>query len=60
MSERFKEAKRRVDYNAHDLGEFGKMIRVEYVYDILADLAAPAPPTGTGSAFHDAVNEERL
>lgn len=24
-----------VDYNAHDLGEFGKMIRVEYVHNII-------------------------
>lgn len=44
MSERFEEAKRRVDYNAHDLGEFGKMIRVEYVYGILADLLADGNP----------------
>ena len=29
--------KKRVEYNAHDLGEFGKMIRVEYVLNILDD-----------------------
>lgn len=28
----------RVQYNAHDLGEFGKMIRVDYVMNILADV----------------------
>lgn len=31
-------AKKRVEYNAHDLGEFGKMIRVEYVNNILEDM----------------------
>lgn len=36
--ELFAETRRRVAYNAHDLGEFGTMIRLEYVYNILADL----------------------
>jgi hypothetical protein len=27
-----------VDYNAHDLGEFGKMICAHYVYNILDDV----------------------
>jgi hypothetical protein len=30
--------KTRVDYNAHDLCEFGKMIRVQYVYNIFDDV----------------------
>lgn len=30
----------RVAYNAHNLGEFGRMIRIEYVGDILKDMVA--------------------
>ncbi|MCV7175097.1 Clp protease N-terminal domain-containing protein [Mycolicibacterium sphagni] len=30
--------KRRVGYNSHDLGEFGKMIRLQYVHNILDDI----------------------
>lgn len=39
-AELFESAKVRVDYNSHDLGEFGRMIRVQYVHNILDDLLA--------------------
>ena len=31
-------SKDRWPYNSHDLGEFGKMIRLEYVYNIFDDV----------------------
>jgi hypothetical protein len=34
----FEAIKKRVAYNAHNLGEFGNMIRVEYVNNILDDV----------------------
>ncbi len=30
--------KDRIAYNAHDLGEFGKVIRLQYLFNILDDL----------------------
>jgi hypothetical protein len=33
--------KARVECNAHDLGEFGKVIRLEYLFNILDELAFP-------------------
>lgn len=39
LAQRIEEVKTRVDYNAHDLGEFGRVIRVAYVNNILDDLA---------------------
>lgn len=31
------DAKKRIDYNSHDLGEFGKVIRTGYAKDIIED-----------------------
>jgi hypothetical protein len=39
LSTKITKLKERIDYNSHHLGEWGNLIRVEYVFNFLDDFA---------------------